>query len=231
MKVEELVNRLRSRAYEIYGQTRYSNYLDKAANKLEELAAENKQQFQMLANQARAIKELQAALAKKDVELAEVKQTVALFEYYGCPICHGDCAAANPPVYCCPMEAARRVRERDAQHLKEEKPAVDIPDRILSALKHVESTSAAEPVAWVAADTLNSPHPRCVSSLAYVSQIDKDRGRKYLPLYTHPAPSEVRLREALENIIAIGGFAVGNAAINYMVNIARRALEEQEQKQ
>ena len=44
----------------------------------------------------------------------------------------------------------------------------------------------AEPVAWVAADTLNSPHPGCVSSLAYVSQIDKDRGREYVPLYAAP---------------------------------------------
>lgn len=40
----------------------------------------------------------------------------------------------------------------------------------------------AQPVAWVAADTLNSPHPTCISSLAYMSQIDQDRGREYVPL-------------------------------------------------
>lgn len=49
-----------------------------------------------------------------EAQLAEARQAVALFENYGCPICHGDCAAANPPVYCCPMEAARRIRERGA---------------------------------------------------------------------------------------------------------------------
>ena len=41
---------------------------------------------------------------------------------------------------------------------------------------------AGEPVAWVAADTLNSPHPKCISSLAYMSQIDQKRGREYVPL-------------------------------------------------
>jgi len=39
-----------------------------------------------------------------------------------------------------------------------------------------------QPVAWVAADTLNSPHPTCISSLAYMSQIDRERGREYVPL-------------------------------------------------
>ena len=42
----------------------------------------------------------------------------------------------------------------------------------------------AQPVAWVAADTLNSPHPTCISSLAYMSQLDRERGREYMPLYT-----------------------------------------------
>lgn len=46
-----------------------------------------------------------------------------------------------------------------------------------------EKAMDAQPVAWVAADTLNSPHPTCVSSLAYMSQADKDRGREYVPLY------------------------------------------------
>jgi len=50
--------------------------------------------------------------------------------------------------------------------------------------------ASAEPVAWVAADTLHSPHPGCVSSLAYVSQVDKDRGREYVPLYAAPVPNQ-----------------------------------------
>lgn len=50
-----------------------------------------------------------------------------------------------------------------------------------------------QPVVWVAADTLNSPHPVCISSLAYMSQIDKDRGREYVPFYAAPvATQEVR---------------------------------------
>lgn len=50
-----------------------------------------------------------------------------------------------------------------------------------------------QPVVWVATDTLNSPHPVCVSSLAYMSQIDKDRGREYVPFYAAPvATQEVR---------------------------------------
>lgn len=51
------------------------------------------------------------ALAAKAAELAEARKALDLFEHYGCPICHGDCASANPPVDCCPMEAARRARE------------------------------------------------------------------------------------------------------------------------
>jgi len=54
---------------------------------------------------------LRTRIAALEAQLAEARQAVALFENYGCPVCHGDCASANPPVNCCPMEAARRVRE------------------------------------------------------------------------------------------------------------------------
>jgi len=57
-------------------------------------------------------------------------------------------------------------------------------------------TASAEPVAWVAADTLHSPHPRCVSSLAYVSQIDQDRGREYVPLYAAPVAAQAQAANA-----------------------------------
>lgn len=33
-------------------------------------------------------------------------ETLKLFQSYGCPICFGDCASANPPVYRCPMQMA-----------------------------------------------------------------------------------------------------------------------------
>ncbi|AKQ59695.1 hypothetical protein ACR55_01825 [Bordetella hinzii] len=47
-----------------------------------------------------------------------------------------------------------------------------------------------QPVAWVAADTLNSPHPTCISSLAYMSQLDRDLGREYVPLYAAPVAAQ-----------------------------------------
>jgi len=46
-----------------------------------------------------------------------------------------------------------------------------------------QPAASAEPAVWVAADTLNSPHPTCISSLAYMSQLDRERGREYVPLY------------------------------------------------
>lgn len=60
------------------------------------------------------------------------------------------------------------------------------------------------PVAWVAADTLTSPHPACVSSLAYMSVRDKDLGREYVPLYTAPmtVPDDVQL-DAVKSTAAI----------------------------
>lgn len=48
------------------------------------------------------------------------------------------------------------------------------------------AAASAEPAVWVAADTLNSPHPACISSLAYMSQLDRERGREYVPLYAAP---------------------------------------------
>lgn len=56
--------------------------------------------------------------------------------------------------------------------------------------EYEKAIDAQEPVAWVAADTLNSPHPTCVSSLAYMSQLDKDRGREYAPLYAAPVAAQ-----------------------------------------
>lgn len=43
-----------------------------------------------------------------------------VFAAYGCPVCNGDCAAANPPVMGCPMsltqDAARRARTAGGGH-------------------------------------------------------------------------------------------------------------------
>ncbi|WP_233714392.1 hypothetical protein [Bordetella hinzii] len=56
--------------------------------------------------------------------------------------------------------------------------------------RHSQPAASAEPAVWVAADTLNSPHPTCVSSLAYMSQLDRDRGREYVPLYAAPVAAQ-----------------------------------------
>ena len=36
-----------------------------------------------------------------------LREALETFQSYGCPACGGDCASANPPVYCCPMQEAR----------------------------------------------------------------------------------------------------------------------------
>ncbi|QDJ40327.1 hypothetical protein [Bordetella hinzii] len=63
-----------------------------------------------------------------------------------------------------------------------------VRDALLSRYgRHAGET---QPVAWVAADTLNSPHPTCISSLAYMSQLDRERGREYVPLYAAPVAAQ-----------------------------------------
>lgn len=36
-----------------------------------------------------------------------LREALETFQSYGCPACGGDCASANPPVYCCPLQEAR----------------------------------------------------------------------------------------------------------------------------
>lgn len=58
-----------------------------------------------------AFGEMHRQTMRAEAQLAEARKALDLFEHYGCPICHGDCSSANPPVDCCPMEASRRARE------------------------------------------------------------------------------------------------------------------------
>ena len=69
-----------------------------------------------LAAEVERLRNERAAREKAEAQLAEARKALDLFEHYGCPICHGDCSSANPPVDCCPMEAARRVREGGDRH-------------------------------------------------------------------------------------------------------------------
>ena len=44
---------------------------------------------------------------------------VETFQSYGCPVCSGDCAAANPPVSLCPMQIARTAVEAAKKEMGE----------------------------------------------------------------------------------------------------------------
>jgi hypothetical protein len=44
--------------------------------------------------------------------LRETGEALHLFQQYGCPVCHGDCASANPPVLLCPMQTAHDLAAR-----------------------------------------------------------------------------------------------------------------------
>ena len=37
-------------------------------------------------------------------EIERLQKLVSLLRSNGCPVCHGDCAGANPPVLHCPMK-------------------------------------------------------------------------------------------------------------------------------
>lgn len=42
----------------------------------------------------------------------ELVKALEAFQGYGCPVCHGDCASANPPVNSCPMQMAHAALTR-----------------------------------------------------------------------------------------------------------------------
>ena len=39
------------------------------------------------------------------IRFAVIEAAKAAMGYEGCPVCHGDCASANPPVIHCPMKS------------------------------------------------------------------------------------------------------------------------------
>lgn len=56
------------------------------------------------------VTELDALLERirtAEADKARLSEALRTFESYGCPVCGGDCASANPPVMFCPMQAAR----------------------------------------------------------------------------------------------------------------------------
>ena len=47
---------------------------------------------------------------QQDDQIARLKDALNAFEIYGCPVCRGDCGAANPPVSLCPMKMAQDAK-------------------------------------------------------------------------------------------------------------------------
>lgn len=41
---------------------------------------------------------------KRDDEMERLREALRTMRDYGCPVCSGDCASANPPVNQCPMQ-------------------------------------------------------------------------------------------------------------------------------
>ena len=42
-------------------------------------------------------------------QVAQLTEALEVFQSFGCPVCNGDCASANPPVLACPMLMASRA--------------------------------------------------------------------------------------------------------------------------
>lgn len=51
----------------------------------------------------------EAAREKAEAEVARLREALTLFRDFGCPVCHGDCSEANPPIALCPMIVAREA--------------------------------------------------------------------------------------------------------------------------
>ena len=47
------------------------------------------------------------ANARLTAAAPELLEALTMFRDYGCPVCQGDCASANPPVSACPMQMAQ----------------------------------------------------------------------------------------------------------------------------
>jgi hypothetical protein len=73
--------------------------------RLEVLAADERQV--LFVAEEEAIRAMLAAYdALRLAAAAELRQALQLFVSYGCPLCNGDCASANPPPMNCPMHIA-----------------------------------------------------------------------------------------------------------------------------
>lgn len=72
--------------------------------------------------------------------IEELEAALRFFQSFGCPVCHGDCSSANPPVSICPMKEAEQVLSAPAPLPSEEviaRPLMHrLLDRILPLVNH-----------------------------------------------------------------------------------------------
>ena len=77
---------------------------DRLTRERDEAIASGERQWQ---GWLKAERERDAALAKVE----RMDAALARWEYGGCPVCHGDCSAANPPITMCIMQETRAARK------------------------------------------------------------------------------------------------------------------------
>ncbi|MQB00221.1 MAG: hypothetical protein GEU78_08005 [Actinobacteria bacterium] len=53
------------------------------------------------------VKSYEARVKALEEERSKLRAALELWRSFGCPVCGGDCASANPPVLSCPMTEAR----------------------------------------------------------------------------------------------------------------------------
>lgn len=53
---------------------------------------------------AKADCELFMRAVNGDTELTRLREALITLRSFGCPVCNGDCSAANPPVMSCPIQ-------------------------------------------------------------------------------------------------------------------------------
>ncbi|MFU2071114.1 hypothetical protein ACLQ9R_18700 [Bordetella hinzii] len=137
--------------------------------------------FAQCGDQSRAmsyVNAARAALASAPVadERAAVQHHIDMVKAYG------------DQLYC--KASASNPTDKKSWSKSAETVLSNVAESYRAALASAPVAGEAQPVAWVAADTLNSPHPTCISSLAYMSQLDRERGREYVPLYAAPVAAQ-----------------------------------------
>lgn len=128
-------------------------------------------------------------LASEDADMADQADAAAL-------VAEADALLADQPVASAEADREKLMRAIVEAGQRAGIIRADLETASVTECLHIleclsQPAASSEPAVWVAADTLYSPHPRCVSSLAYVSQTDQARGREYVPLAIinhHAAP-------------------------------------------